>query len=111
MVLPNNSESFFAKSHNLRFLFHDACLNRVVEIVRMLDDYAPHTAIDSSEGSLNLRYHTFIYRSIGTKSGETLTIDCRDYTQVVIHIGEYAILLKAEDEVRGLNLRGRHGYG
>ena len=70
----------------------------------MLDDYALYTAINSAEGTLNLRYHAFVDCTISTKRGKTFTIDSRDDTQVIIYVSEHPILFEAKDKVGWLYL-------
>ena len=50
----------------LPFLLHDTSLQRVVEVVGMLDDNTMYTAVDSAEGSLYLGDHALVDGAIGT---------------------------------------------
>ena len=90
--------------------FYDSRLKVIVQVIGMLDYHTCYTAIDSTESTLNLRYHTFIDSAIGTQSSKALAIDRGYHAAVVVHIGEHAILLETEDEVGRFYLRSAHCY-
>lgn len=89
---------------NEGLLGDDACLECVIEIVGMFDDYALYTAVNGTEGSFNFGNHAFIDGSICTQGCKALSVDSRDNAEVIVYICEYTILLKAENKVCWLYL-------
>ena len=63
----------------------------------MLDDHARHTAIDGAEGALDLGQHTLVDHPFGAECGEALAVDGGDHAQVIVHVGQHAILHEAEE--------------